>query len=393
MSHRWDVWYVSVKCFAILFLPWSIVLCAAVYLSVAALKREWLASPSSAVVAGPARPSLALLSAFFLAWLFQALFLQFVHDYPLAAATIPAIVLVGALYNWGRPSLLWATSRLLALAMMAFLWTICFQVTRVYNWERCCREGSTPELQSRLVMYKVSAYAVDAVALAEVEAYLVSQGVGDGEVTCMSGCTHPLYLDLNLTPTTRFPQIEMTGLFFTTHRQVILAELNASRQRFVVSDLVWTGLLPEAAKEVNPHDPLALPSEFPEQFALMYPWREPIVFRSGRYLVHRVTVPADKFWREDLELEREPTDSPYTKYFAGNQSFRDEEQARASVVVIDSLYRKSEAEGDQTGKHQALLKALTISEQAHYAGKEREAEVFRHWLREQLGGADGGSQN
>jgi hypothetical protein len=204
----------------------------------------------------------------------------------------------------------------------------------------------------------------------------------------MSGCTHPLYLDLNLAPTTRFPQIEMTGLFFTNHRQVILEELNASQQRFVVSDLVWTGLSPEAAKEINPNDPLALPSGLPEKFALMYPWREPILFRSGRYLVHRVTGPADRFWGEVPGLELGPPDNPYAKCFVGNQSFRDEERARESVTVIDALYRKSKAEGDRTGQHQALLKALTMSEQAHCAGKEREAEVFRRWLRQKIGAGE-----
>ena len=57
----------------------------------------------------------------------------------------------------------------------------------------------------------------------------------------------------------------------------------------------------EAVKAVNPDNPLALPSSFPQQFADRYPWREPIVFRSGRYLVHRVTGPADRFWREEEE--------------------------------------------------------------------------------------------
>ncbi len=78
----------------------------------------------------------------------------------------------------------------------------------------------------------------------------------------MSGCTHPLLLDLNLKPSTRRSnKSRMTCLFFTQHRQNVLAELNASRQQLIVSDIVWTGLTAEEAEETNPDDPLALPRE------------------------------------------------------------------------------------------------------------------------------------
>jgi hypothetical protein len=177
------------------------------------------------------------------------------------------------------------------------------------------------------VLRKESAYAVNAAELADVEAFLVGQGARDGEVTCLSGATHPLYLDLNLTPSTHYSQVEMTCLFFVNHRENVLAELNANRQRFVVSDLVWAGLTPEEAEETNPDDPLALPSEFPDKFAMMYPWTEPVVYRSGRYLVHRVTGPAYKFWREDKEIDWGPPKNPYNKFFAGNQSFANEDLA------------------------------------------------------------------
>jgi hypothetical protein len=135
--------------------------------------------------------------------------------------------------------------------------------------------------------------------VAEVVALDNNQRVGDGDVTCLSGCTHPLYLDLNLKPSTRFSQVEATCLYFTTHRNQVLAELNASHQQFVVSDLVWTGMSCQDARATDPNDPLAFPPNFPSRFAGTYPWREPIVFRSGRYLVHRATGPATTFWREN----------------------------------------------------------------------------------------------
>ena len=43
---------------------------------------------------------------------------------------------------------------------------------------------------------------------------------------------------MNLTASTRFSQIEMASLFFTNHRPALIADLNASHQRFIVTDLV-----------------------------------------------------------------------------------------------------------------------------------------------------------
>jgi hypothetical protein len=338
-------------------------------------------------------PGHALLAAFFLAWLFQALCLQLPHDYPIVAALIPGLALIAARWRW-RPasSPVGRTAQLCLVAVLALFWAGEFRLYRLIHWAACCREGNTPRLQSLLITQKDHAYCPDPAALARVAAYLREQGVADGEVTCMSGCTHPLYLDLNLRPSTRFPQIEMTALFFVRHRNDLVADLNASRQRYIVSDLVWTGLSRQGAEEINPEDPLALPSEFPEEFVGVYPWTEPIVFRSGRYLVHRVTGPATPFWREDHEEPARVRFNNWNEYlrrFEGKMSFRDEEAARASLAVIDDLYRESEQAGDKAGQHQATLKALSMADEAHWAGKEREAEVFRQWLRQKLGDAPG----
>ncbi len=200
-------------------------------------------------------------------------------------------------------------------------------------------------------MRKGTAYTIDAKPLADVENYLVSQKVQDGEVTCMSGCTHPLYLDLNLKPSTRFPQVEMTCLFFTKHQEEVLAELNASHQRFIVSDIVWTGLTPEEAAETNPADPLALPREFPDKFALTYPWNEPVVFRSGRYVVQRATGPASRFWREH-PVYGSDAKNEYMQKYSADLSFRDEEAARKSVAVIDEFYQRAKQSGDPAGLHE-----------------------------------------
>jgi hypothetical protein len=379
VTQRLDVRFGNLGIFLYLFLPWSLAPCAAVYLAARALKSELASGETPVSPSEMNRPKTALLAAFFLGWLFQALFLQLPHQYVLSVTVIPAVVLIGALYRWRQLSLVPATMRMCFIAFMALIWTMAFRSDRIPLWARCCREGSTPELRSLLVMRKETAYAVDAKALAKVEDFLVQQGVKDGDVTCMSGCTHPLYLDLNLKPSTRFPQVEMTCLFFTAHRQEVLAELNASHQRFIVSDLVWTGLSTEEAEETNPNDPLALPRQFPDKFALAYPWNEPIVFRSGRYVVQRVTGPASRFWRETSIYDSDAKND-YAKTYSADLSFRDEEAARQSVAVIDDLYKRSEQAGDPAGQHEARIRALTMFDRARAAGKKHEADVFWRWL-------------
>jgi hypothetical protein len=74
----------------------------------------------------------------------------------------------------------------------------------------------------------------------------------------------------------------------------------------------------------------------------------------------------------------------YSKFFAGKLGFRDEEAARQSVGLIDTLYHQFGLAGDRAGQHHALLMALTMFDRARWTGKEREADVFRAWLRDRL---------
>jgi len=74
----------------------------------------------------------------------------------------------------------------------------------------------------------------------------------------------------------------------------------------------------------------------------------------------------------------------YSKFFAGQLGYRDEEAARQSVALIDHYYRQFELAGDRAGQHHALLMALTMFDRARWTGKTAEAEVYGRWLREQL---------
>ncbi|HKP85218.1 MAG TPA: hypothetical protein VJZ26_03925 [Blastocatellia bacterium] len=74
----------------------------------------------------------------------------------------------------------------------------------------------------------------------------------------------------------------------------------------------------------------------------------------------------------------------YSKFFTSKLGFKDEETARASVDIIDRLYRQFELASDRAGQHHALVMALTMFDRARWTGKQREADIFRRWLMARL---------
>jgi hypothetical protein len=80
----------------------------------------------------------------------------------------------------------------------------------------------------------------------------------------------------------------------------------------------------------------------------------------------------------------------YSKFFANKLGFKDEETARASLELIDRLYRQFEFAGDRAGQHHALTMALTMYNRARWTGKAAEAAIFREWLQACLQEVDTG---
>jgi hypothetical protein len=78
----------------------------------------------------------------------------------------------------------------------------------------------------------------------------------------------------------------------------------------------------------------------------------------------------------------------YSKFFAGQLGYKDEETAKQSVQLIDRYYQQFELAGDRAGQHHALLMALTMFDRARWTGKQAEADVFRRWLLERLSETD-----
>jgi hypothetical protein len=110
--------------------------------------------------------------------------------------------------------------------------------------------------------------------------------------------THPLYLMLDLDPATRYMHY---GTAFgikedrelkpgeRSKRELIADEVRASKQRYVVSDLVrmkYDRHAPYDPDSWRRNDPL--PYWLPPRERAKFPWNQPVVFRSGRYVVHKI---------------------------------------------------------------------------------------------------------
>jgi hypothetical protein len=100
-----------------------------------------------------------------------------------------------------------------------------------------------------------------------------------------------LYETLGVDPPIRFVYVFELLVFFPDRSDEIGRALEQSGHRFVVTDLVSCGLSRRLAEEIGPEGPLAPPPVYERLATESYPWSEPVVYRSGTYLVHRVDGP------------------------------------------------------------------------------------------------------
>lgn len=248
-----------------------------------------------AVLARAARPRLAppdgrsaafaLLSALYLGWVVEANFIQMQLNYHLIPTVLLALALTaGVLGQRAAPR--WGWPALVAFAAACFVWQPAGSPRRLAAWGRCWREGSSTEVRDRLGLDTPVELGTDWGDLEKVADYLRQQGVGEGELTCFNLSTVHLYLRLGVDPSTRFLLPETCARLLPRHRERILEEVRASGPRYVVTDMMATGLRREQAVAERPGDPLALPPEIPPEVARSWPYSDPVVFRAGRYYVH-----------------------------------------------------------------------------------------------------------
>jgi hypothetical protein len=225
-----------------------------------------------------------LLSAFYLAWLAQAVFLQQPFDY----VHMPAILLGLAVSCRRFAAAAPGTGRTMLMALLLLF--VCLRLptltqARAQTWTACFATP-TPELRDRLLFLPRTSL-VDQVG---VEEFLRSQGVKDGEVGCWTPQAAPVLLDLGVRPATRYLLFHINLRVFKRQRDRIYADAAASQQRYLivdhsmtewwcVTDLHARAFIRPPRESVYPHDRL--------------------VYTSGRYAVYAVDGPSMRKWVED----------------------------------------------------------------------------------------------
>jgi hypothetical protein len=287
------------------FRPWGVIHFAAVPLAVLSL---WHARSGRAGAAAG-----ALLAAFYLGWLAQAVVLQRGFDYVRVPDTFLALAVLAARgWSVGFPFLAWflAVGGLLNLADavpsvapavraidpdlrgMKLEKHPLTEPQLLALWPRCWREGGSPALRDRVGQYVDVHCGTRWTDLEAVAAFLrtIDPPLHDRELNCWHDSTHPLYLMLDLQPATRYVHYG-TVLPIRSQADRIRREVAACPQRYVVSDLRRMTYRLADAYAPGADGPNSLPAWFPRSQRETFPWNQPIVFRAGRYLVHKIAHP------------------------------------------------------------------------------------------------------
>jgi hypothetical protein len=303
--------------------PWGLAQVVAVPLAVAAvwnvLRGSTRRGKSGLAVASVAQ---GLLGCLVLSWFVQANVLQAQQLHQLAPVLVLAVALLaGQPVHWlqvaggrwwvvrttvGRFALPAPLAWVLLYGGVVYLGSthpLCAK-ERLALWPRCWREGSSPALRDELTLSPTDD-SISWTALAEVAAFLRKEQLGPGELTCSGQDGLFLYLELDRTPSTRFACLSDAMACFPAEQ--VREALNASRQRWVVSDWRAIGLNDAElwGQGVQRRPPPAFWAKFPRQWLGVFPWSEPVAFGNGPYVVHRVTGPVKR-----LEPAASSTESP-----------------------------------------------------------------------------------
>lgn len=236
------------------------------------------AARKSAEVERPAL-AVALLSALYLGWFYQANFIQqqlLYHQVPPMILALAVLIGWARLANWGW---IWKIA-LAGMVVWSAVLSPVLQPSRLALWPRCWTEGATPQLLDALTL-ETTVFAVpNNVELERVADYLREQAVGDRELVCFNLTTLPLYQSLGVTPGTRYIQVTTCLALLPSRRETILRELDDGPQRFIVWDTYYLTQYTE-----RPEGPTLVPERVLQELHVL---RNPIVFRAGRYVVARM---------------------------------------------------------------------------------------------------------
>jgi hypothetical protein len=259
-SHSWAV---RITMIVYVLWPWCLIHLLALPVAVAVLARGLQNRHADSA------PQ-CLLATCYLGWFAQANFVQQQFDYHLVPPLLLAITLLA-----GESELLAYRAARWVMIPAFLVWMLAvhpfLRSDRMELWARCWREGSSAEMRDRLTLspYYVAPTWVD---LQTVAQFLRSQGVRDRELTCFCDHTMWLYANLDLKPSTRYLLPQTCLHFLKNQRPRILGQIQSSPEVYLVTDCKNLEGQPDEDYQV----------------ADVFPYNQPVVFRSGRYAVHRV---------------------------------------------------------------------------------------------------------
>ncbi len=196
----------------------------------------------------------------------------------------------------------------MALFLMMVVFSFpAFKPQRAMLWKTCLLNSSDARLKSQLALL----VQVDWEDLDAVKQYLQSQNLKDGQLHCYNSTLVYLYPELSVKPATRFVFFDSVLIFCPNHRKELYTAINESSQEFIVTDLIDSGFGRDAALAKSSNPSQIMPPDYPVSLKGAYPWSNPVVFRSGRYLVHQVARPLGKF----LGSGKVPTETQVKEFY------------------------------------------------------------------------------
>ena len=259
-----------------------------------------------------------LLAGLYLGWLLQSFTLQHLFDY----IHVPELLLAIAICGRFLPGLLrgamktaaksvttveaiettptdsaprhsaeafrW-TPGVVAFLLLAALTNPAFRGDRLAVWPLCWSEGSSPRVKTALQHFPLPEWTELEPALD----YLRGLHLRDGELTVHNVYLVHAYEALALRPSTRFVYLDVLSRVFRSREQEIIAALDASGHRYVLSSLLENGMSLADCREPTSAAAPELPSQFPQTSLHEFPYNQELVFRQGQYVIHRVNRSAE----------------------------------------------------------------------------------------------------
>ena len=280
--------YRRFKVMVIRFLPWFFLHLAAVPIALKQIQQR-----VSGRNAGPADVSekpiavgSAVLASVYLVWMVHSFLLQHLFDYVHAPGIVLAILVSANAIARGRSRTgLQLVVMLFGVAVVAA--SPILKLRTLPIWKECVSGDTTPPLQDKLTHFD-NPRRTD---LAEIVTFLKQQQVSGHDVLIFNSDGVSLYRRLNLKPPSRYAYFFETLIFFPDKRNEVILEAMRNKPRFIVLDLVsCLEMSGDAAHAVGPAGKHAAPPGYKPRPS--FPWKYPVAFRAGSWLVLDVRAEA-----------------------------------------------------------------------------------------------------